>query len=261
MRRGDGLCALAAAHQQAQLAPSNGGDRPRIVVTVRHDQLRDDCVVAGVLDSGERLTAGQLRLLACDAEVLPAVLGGNSEILDVGRAQRLVTPPIRTALALRDRGCVFPGCDAPASVCHAHHLVPWWADGATSLSDLVLLCPHHHGLVEPSRDGPPGQRRGSPTWRRWGSRGASPCPDGWDSKTSKTPTLRHPTPPRPLSLNPPILADCSSPSGCTGFVGHDQQTPSLSSCATSCHCTRLVPLATATIGGFRLNGKGVAPWP
>ncbi len=155
MRRADGLCALAAAHQQAQLAPANGGDRPRIVVTVRHDQLRDDCAAAGVLDSGERLTAGQLRMLACDAEVLPAVLGGNSEILDIGRAQRLVTPAIRTALVLRDCGCVFPGCDAPASVCHAHHLVPWWAGGKTSLSNLVLLCPHHHNLVEPSRDGPP----------------------------------------------------------------------------------------------------------
>ncbi len=155
MRRADGLCALAAAHQQAQLAPTNGGDRPRIMVTVRHDQLRDDCAAAGVLDSGERLTAGQLRQLACDAEILPAVLGGNSEILDIGRAQRLVTAPIRTALTLRDRGCVFPGCDAPASVCHAHHLVPWWAGGSTALSNLVLLCPHHHNLVEPSRDKPP----------------------------------------------------------------------------------------------------------
>ncbi len=155
MRRADGLCALVAAHQQAQLAPTNGGDRPRIVVTVRHDQLRDDCAAGGVLDSGEHLTVGQLRLLACDAEILPAVLGGNSEILDIGRAQRLVTAPIRTALTLRDRGCVFPGCDAPASVCHAHHLVPWWAGGKTSLSNLVLLCPHHHNLVEPSRDGPP----------------------------------------------------------------------------------------------------------
>ncbi len=163
MRRADGLCALAAAHQQGQLAPSNGGDRPRIVVTVRHDQLREDCVVAGVLDSGERLTADQLRMLACDAEVLPAVLGGDSEILDVGRSQRLVTTPIRTALTLRDRGCVFPGCDAPAAVCHAHHVVPWWSGGNTALSNLVLLCPHHHGLVEPSRDDPPEQRPGS----RW----------------------------------------------------------------------------------------------
>ncbi len=163
MRRVEALCALEAAHQQGLLAPSNGGDRPRVLVTVRHDQLRDDCAVAGVLDSGERLTVGQLRQLACDVDILPVVLGGDSEILDVGRAQRLVTTPIRAAITLRDQGCVFPGCDVPANVCHAHHLTPWWAGGTTALSNLVLLCPHHHGLVEPARDGPQGQRQGS----RW----------------------------------------------------------------------------------------------
>ncbi len=158
MRRADGLCALADAHRHAELAPSSGGDRPRIVVTVRRDQLRQDCIGAGVLDSGERLTAGQLRMLACDAEILPVVLGGASEILDVGRAQRLVTPPIRTALNQRDQGCVFPGCDVPAVACHAHHLRPWWDGGPTALSNLVLVCPHHHNLVEPTRDGPPDHR-------------------------------------------------------------------------------------------------------
>ena len=158
MRRADGLCALADAHRHAELAPSSGGDRPRIVVTVRHDQLRQGCAAAGILDTGERLTAGQLRILACDAEILPVVLGGASEILDVGRAQRLVTPPIRAALNLRDRGCVFPGCNAPAEACHAHHLTPWWDGGPTALSNLVLVCPHHHNLVEPTRDGPQGHR-------------------------------------------------------------------------------------------------------
>ena len=155
MRRADGLCALAAAHQQGELAPAVGGDRPRVVVTISHDQLRDDCLRAGVLDSGEHVTAGQLRTLACDAEILPAILGSNSEILDVGRAQRLVTPPIRAALNLRDQGCVFPGCDVPAIVCHAHHVVPWWAGGPTSLQNLVLVCPHHHNLVEPNPNKPP----------------------------------------------------------------------------------------------------------
>jgi hypothetical protein len=155
MRRADGLCALAAAHQQSELAPSVGGDRPRVVVTISHEQLRDDCLRAGVLDSGEHVSAGQLRMLACDAEILPAVLGSDSEILDVGRAQRLVTPPIRTALHLRDQGCVFPGCDVPAIVCHAHHVVPWWAGGPTSLQNLCLLCPHHHNLVEPNPNRPP----------------------------------------------------------------------------------------------------------
>jgi hypothetical protein len=158
MRRADALCALAAAHQEQGLAPACGGERPRVVVTISFEQLRADCVRAGVLGSGELITPGQLRRLACDAEILPVVLGGASEVLDVGRAQRLVTPAIRTALSLRDQGCVFPGCDKSPGGCHAHHLVPWWCGGETSLKNLVLLCPHHHGLLEPSRDGPDGRR-------------------------------------------------------------------------------------------------------
>ena len=52
---------------------------------------------------------------------MPAVLAGPSEVLDVGRTQRLVTPGIRAALELRDGGCIFPGCDKPPHACHAHH--------------------------------------------------------------------------------------------------------------------------------------------
>jgi hypothetical protein len=158
MRRADGLCALAAAHQRHALAPGNGGDRPRVVVTLDYHRLRDDCITAGVLETGAPITAGELRQLACDADILPVVLGGASEPLDVGRSQRLVTPAIRAALTLRDQGCVLPGCDAPASVCHAHHLTPWWAGGVTALHNLALVCPHHHNLVEPARTGPPGNR-------------------------------------------------------------------------------------------------------
>ena len=88
------------------------------------------------------------------ADLLPAVLGGASEVLDVGRAQRLVTPAIRAALALRDGGCVFPGCEKPPHACHAHHVIPWWQGGTTAQTNLALLCPHHHGLIEPARDGP-----------------------------------------------------------------------------------------------------------
>ena len=157
-RRADALCALIAAHQQQGLAPSCGGDRPRVVVTLNYDRLRDDCIRAGVLGTDQPITAGELRQLACDADLLPAVLGGNSEILDVGRTHRLVTPAIRTALDLRDGGCVFPGCDKPPTACHAHHLVPWWNGGDTALSNLALVCPHHHNLVEPARHGPPGRR-------------------------------------------------------------------------------------------------------
>ena len=157
-RRADALVTLVAQHQQASLAPVLGGDRPRIVVTLSYDRLRDDCIAAGVLGSGQAITAGELRRLACDVEIVPAILGGASEILDLGRSQRLVSPELRLALNLRDRGCTFPGCEAPLGVCHAHHTIPWYDGGTTDLLHTALVCPHHHNLVEPSRTGPPGQR-------------------------------------------------------------------------------------------------------
>jgi hypothetical protein len=74
-------------------------------------------------------------------------------VLDVGRDCRLVPPDLRAALVLRDGGCVFPGCHARPSECEAHHIIPWWKDGTTALSNLTLLCHHHHGLLEPARYG------------------------------------------------------------------------------------------------------------
>ncbi len=154
-RRADALTQLLSEHRGA---PNSCGDRPRIVVTIREQDLRDRAEAAGKLAAGQEITAGDLRRLCCDADVMPVVLGGHSEILDVGQAQRLVTPAIRKALTLRDGGCVFPGCIAPNSACEAHHLIPWWAGGATALWNLVLVCPHHHKLVEPDRYNRPGDK-------------------------------------------------------------------------------------------------------
>lgn len=163
MRRADALVTMVNRHCQESFAPANGGDRPRVVVTLSYDSLAKTAADAGLLaghlvGSQEPLSAGVLRRLLCDADVLPAVLGGQSEVLDVGRTQRLVTAPIRAALELRDGGCVFPGCEKPPQDCHAHHLRPWWAGGPTSLANLVLVCAHHHGIVEPGHD---------PTADRW----------------------------------------------------------------------------------------------
>ncbi|MFT3887773.1 MAG: HNH endonuclease signature motif containing protein [Arachnia sp.] len=46
---------------------------------------------------------------------------------------------------------MFPGCGVSEPECHAHHVVPWWQGGTSDLENLVLLCPHHHGIVEPTR--------------------------------------------------------------------------------------------------------------
>jgi hypothetical protein len=158
MRRADALLAMVNHHGQEALAPTHGGDRPRIVITMTYDKLIKNCLDAGLLSTGDQIDAGTTRRLLCDADLMPAVLDGASEILDVGRSQRLVTPAIRAALELRDGGCVFPGCVTPARDCEAHHIIPWRLGGPTALSNLALLCAHHHGTVEPSHD---------PTADRW----------------------------------------------------------------------------------------------
>ncbi len=110
------------------LLPDQHGAKPRLTVTVTLDQLREG-LGAVSLDTGDQLSATAVRRLACDAEVIPAVLGTLGEVLDVGRSQRLVTAAIWKALTLRDRHCRFPGCRRMPLACDAHHTLlhatPW----------------------------------------------------------------------------------------------------------------------------------------
>ena len=132
------------------LLPTSHGTRPRIGVTIDYHALRtglDTGPGAGLLDTGERLSAAAVRRLACDADVLPYVLGTRSQILDVGRASRLVTLGLWLALIARDRQCAFPGCTRPPIACDAHHIRHWIDGGPTSLDNLVLLCRAHHRLL------------------------------------------------------------------------------------------------------------------
>jgi len=101
----------------------------------------------GALDTGAPVDPATVRRWACDAEVVPVVLGSQSEPLDVGRLQRTVTDAMRRALNIRDGGCAFPGCDRPPRRCHAHHIRFWGHGGDTSLDNLVLLCRHHHQVI------------------------------------------------------------------------------------------------------------------
>ena len=95
--------------------------------------------------TGDQITAAEARRLACNAAIVPAVLGGASEVLDLGRSRRLHSPAQRRALKLRDRTCRAEGCDIPAAWCEAHHAgQPWSRGGRTDLDEGALLCHHHH---------------------------------------------------------------------------------------------------------------------
>jgi hypothetical protein len=145
-RRADALVEVCRLALNSTALPDNGGDRPQLVVTVSYDVLRRE-LAAGQLDNGAALTPEQVRRLACDALIIPAVLGGDGEVLDLGRQRRLFTGTVRRALILRDGGCAFPGCDRPPRWCDAHHCTSWQNGGATCVANGMLLCGHHHRLV------------------------------------------------------------------------------------------------------------------
>ena len=150
-RRADALINLVQTAQTGGKAPTLAGDRPVITITLDYHKLQAGAFDAGILPDGQPLSPGDLRRLCCDANLIPAVLGSDSEPLDVGRTSRFVTSPIRKALTIRDKTCAYPNCDKPAALCDAHHIIPWFDGGATRLDNLVLLCPYHHGLIEPDK--------------------------------------------------------------------------------------------------------------
>jgi hypothetical protein len=122
-----------------------------VVVTIDLETLREG-VGSATVEDGTRITAAQARRLACQAGIIPAVLGGESQPLDLGRTRRLFTPAQRTALALRQPTCRADGCTVPATWCEAHHAgTPWSQGGRTDLAQGMLLCPwHHHRAHDPT---------------------------------------------------------------------------------------------------------------
>ncbi|HEX4101810.1 MAG TPA: DUF222 domain-containing protein [Pseudonocardiaceae bacterium] len=137
------LCDLARDNDQTSSA---GGEPPHVTVILDYQTLINE-LAGATLDYGQQLSATQTRLAACDCKIIPVVLGGDGEPLDVGRARRTVPLGIRRALVARDRGCRFPGCDRAPALCQAHHVMEWHHHGHTKVENCLLLCPTHHRWV------------------------------------------------------------------------------------------------------------------
>ena len=116
------------------------------MVTVDHEQLVDDLRSAR-LDTGDEISASEARRLACDAGILPAILDGASQPLDLGRSQRFFTEAQRVALATRHTTCAADSCDRPFAWCELHHREPWSHGGTTNLADAEPLCGFHHQRI------------------------------------------------------------------------------------------------------------------
>ncbi|WLQ05412.1 HNH endonuclease signature motif containing protein [Arthrobacter oryzae] len=147
----DGLVGASKAGLSTGDLPAAGGLRPQVMVTIDYRDLLDK-LEQGIPGTGSftftgPVTAATVRKIACDADIIPVLLGSQGRILDIGRTTRIFPPHIRKAITARDQGCAFPSCTIPAPWCEAHHITYWSHGGATSTDNGTLLCSHHHHLI------------------------------------------------------------------------------------------------------------------
>ncbi len=146
-RRYDALVEVCRRGLHHPLTTSGDGGKAQIRVTIPLTSLSTRTGY-GLLDGGTEISPTLARMLACDAGIIPAVLNGHGQPIDVGRERRLFTGATRTAIEIRDGGCVWPGCSRPASWCQIHHLIPWTEGGRTDQVNGGLFCWIHHREIE-----------------------------------------------------------------------------------------------------------------
>ncbi|WP_369746564.1 DUF222 domain-containing protein [Paenarthrobacter sp. AMU7] len=156
----NGLTSACSLAMRTEKLPANGGLPPQLTVTIGYQELLEQVhnhhhnpgtgtgTVAGIGTGTATFTGpmhpNTIRKIACDADILPVLLGSDSRILDIGRTTRIFPPHIRKAITARDQGCAFPDCTMPAPWCEAHHTTYWSNGGTTSTDNGTLLCSHHH---------------------------------------------------------------------------------------------------------------------
>ncbi|WP_104172496.1 HNH endonuclease signature motif containing protein [Arthrobacter sp. Y81] len=155
----DGLVGACKAGLTTNGLPTAGGLRPQVMVTIDYQDLLDRLehttaqgpryrtAATGSFAFTGPVNASTVRKIACDADIIPVLLGSEGRILDIGRTTRIFPPHIRKAITARDQGCAFPGCTIPAPWCEAHHISYWSHGGNTGTDNGTLLCSHHHHLI------------------------------------------------------------------------------------------------------------------
>ena len=123
--------------------PEHGGVPSVLVITMTHQQFTTGTGTA-TTGHGQPITVVDALNLTDQADIIPVTLNPTGGITAYGRMRRHATPHQRRALAARDGGCSFPGCDAPPSWTDAHHIRRWDHGGLTDLNNLTLVCGYHH---------------------------------------------------------------------------------------------------------------------
>jgi hypothetical protein len=124
--------------------PDHGGLPATLLITTPANGPQPK---AGTTATGQPVSARTVSWLACTAWLTLMLLEDHGVPLKHGRTRRLFTLAQRLGFAVRDKGCVFPGCDRPPSWCEAHHIGSWSRGGGTDLANGCLLCGYHHRLI------------------------------------------------------------------------------------------------------------------
>jgi hypothetical protein len=126
---------------------------PEVTVLVDLDTLRTGLHDHSICETGDGqpLPPETVRRLCCEAAIVPVVLNGTGETLDLGREQRLANRAQRRALRAMYRSCAHPGCTVRFADCEIHHVIDWDHHGPTNLANLLPLCSRHHHLLHEGR--------------------------------------------------------------------------------------------------------------
>ena len=170
MRRADALVVMTESFLQHGAGAMKGGDRHQVVVHIDEATLRKGEAGRCEIDDGPAIPVETARRFACDCSKVEITEDEQGEPLDVGRKTRSIPPALRRALAARDKGCVFPGCNHKRYV-DGHHVEHWADGGETKLSNLATLCRFHHRAVH--EGGIKMQRCDDGAWRFTNARGES----------------------------------------------------------------------------------------
>ena len=167
-RLGDGFAEMIRRYLDSGTSPSQGGEKPHLVITIGWENFRDGTGTATLLRTGTPISTRTAQTYGCDAKISWYTPGGSKNGNGAGSgdgdsagwpggsgdreaglsdAVRLFTGKTRRLLELRDRGCAFPGCDRPPAWTQGHHIIAWSKGGPTTVDNGVLLCGHHHRLI------------------------------------------------------------------------------------------------------------------
>jgi hypothetical protein len=153
-QRADALVELARLALGFGDLPDHGRERPQVMVTIPLAELLNGIErseLGDAMRNGRPITPNTARMIACDANIIPAVLGGRSEVLDLGRSQPTWSRAQRRARRLEDQGCTWPSCQAGLERCQIHHIHEVASGGPTDKDNGTHICQFHHWLVHHTR--------------------------------------------------------------------------------------------------------------